>query len=474
MALKTKLEVIGKEDFSRVHEASLKILRETGIVFHDQETLEIFRKHGARVSDKTVYISGEMVDRAIQTCPGSFTWRAREDRHTVTVGDGLLIQPNVGPVYIQDLDGGRRKALLSDYANIQKLCQASEVVHLVGTLPVDPSDVSLEDKYLSMMYETLKNTNKPVIGFCADRKQVREQLDMVEIAMGRKGFLDDNHCVGVLVNSLSPLSYAPETLETMIEFARRRQPILLAPCIMAGVTGPISLLGTAVLQNTELLAGIVLMQLVSPGTPVVYATASTAAYMKAATFGAGAPEAMLLNTASLQMGLDYYHLPVRTMCGITHSKAVDCQAGYETMQSLMLGMLSGAHIAVQCLGELDAIMATSYEKFIIDEELISRALRIKQGIDTSDAALAVESIQEVAHAGSYLMHPDTFDNFRSIWLPRVSNWDSYDEWKESGAEDVTVRANRKYKEILQNAPESLLDPDLDKELKYYIEKAKAK
>lgn len=471
MALKTKLEVLAGEDYTRVHEASLKILRETGIVFHSEEALAVLKKHGAVVSDKTAFISKEMVDRALESSPGAFKWQARNDQHSVTVGEGFLIQPNVGPVYIQDLDGGRRNALLSDYSNIQKLCQASSAVNLVGTIPVDPSDVPGEQKHLHMMYEILKNTDKPVIGFCSGARQVREQLDMVELAMGREGFLQENSCVSVLVNPLSPLSYGPETLETMMEFAGRNQPILLAPCIMAGVTGPVSLLGTAVLQNTEILAGLVLMQLIRPGTPVVYSTASTAAYMKAASFGAGAPEAMLINTASLQMGLDYYRLPTRTMCGITHSKAVDYQAGFETMQSLLLGRLSGAHIAVQCLGVLDAIMATSYEKFVIDEELISRVARISKGIDTSEDALAVDVIQEMGHKSDYLMHSSTFEQYRNIWIPGLSDWESYDDWLGSGGEDIAVRANRRFKEILGKAPDTLLDPELDKDLRAYMDRA---
>ncbi len=173
------------------------------------------------------------------------------------------------------------------------------------------------------------------------------------------------------------------------------------------------------------------------------------------------------------MGLDFYHLPTRTMTGITHSKALDAQAGYETMQSLMKGMLSGTHMFVQCLGVLDAIMATSYEKFIIDEELISRVMRIKQGIDTSDVALAVDVIQEVAHNASYLMHMSTFENFRTLWTPTISDWESYDDWEQAGSEDVAMRANRKFKEILQKAPATLLDPAADQELQAYIKKAKA-
>ncbi|SHI37103.1 trimethylamine methyltransferase family protein [Desulfosporosinus lacus] len=473
MALKSRLEVLTKDDLVRVHEATLKILRETGVVFHNEEAIEVFKKHGARVENKTVFITRELVDQALATAPRTFRMRARNDKYSVTVGEGFLIQPNVGPVYIQDLVKGRREATLEDYANIQKLCQASDVVDLVGTIPVDPSDVKSSDKYLLMMYEALKNTEKPVIGFCANTQQVRQQLDMVEMTMGTPGFLLENHCTAVLVNSLSPLAYAPDTLETMIEYAKRNQVILLAPCIMAGVSGPISLLGTAVLQNTETIAGLVLVQLVNPGTPLVYATASTSGYMKEATYAAGSPEAMLINTASLQMGLDYYHLPVRTMSGITHSKTVDCQAGYETMQSLLMGMLSGAQMSVQSLGVLDAIMTTSYEKFIIDEELIRRVRRISQGIDTSDEALAVDVIQEIGHTGTYLSHISTFEKFRSLWTPTISDWGNYSDWKNAGSEDVVIKANRKYQHILQNAPETLLDSETDKALLEFIEKARA-
>jgi len=459
-------KIITQEDYQRIHEASLKILRETGVVFHSQEAIELFKQHGARVNGEIVYIDAPMVEKALASCPEKFRWHARNDEKSVTVGDGILVQPNVGPVYIQDMDRGRRMATLKDYSNIMKLCQASDVIDLNGSIPVDPSDVSVEKKYFHIMYEMLKNTDKPIIGACVTGPEAKKMLEMVEIAMG-EGCLD-HPSVGVLVNSLTPLGYAPETVETMIEYSKRKQIILLAPCIMAGVSGPVSLMGTAVLQNVELLAGVVLTQLVNPGTPVVFATASSVGYMKNASYAAGSPEAMLINTPNIQMGLDFYHLPTRTMCGINHSKALDCQAGYETMMSLMMGLMSGAHIFVQCLGVLDAIMTTSYEKLIIDEELIRRVKRIRQGIDTSDQALAVDVIQEVGHGGTYLTHESTFAAFRNIWSPTVSNWDSYPDWLAQGAEDVTKTANKKYKEVLEKAPESLLDSEVEKALQSFL------
>ncbi len=98
-------------------------------------------------------------------------------------------------VDIQDLDKGRRPALLEDFANIQKLCQASDLVNIVGSAPVDPHDVKPDEKHLYVMYEILKNTDKPAMGYCVHRLQAGQMLDMVEIAMGHENFLQDNYTV---------------------------------------------------------------------------------------------------------------------------------------------------------------------------------------------------------------------------------------------------------------------------------------
>jgi len=470
MPLNNTLEVISRDQFDKIHNASLKILEETGIQFHSREALDMFKKNGAKVEDQTVFITEKMVTKALSTCPATFEWTARNPEHSVTVGEGFLVQPNVGPVFIQDMENGRRKATLEDYANVIKICQAGKYVHLNGTIPVDPSDVDSETKHLHMMYEILKHTDKPMIGFCFEGDKVRQNFDMVNLAFGGADFLDAHHCLGVLVNPLTPLGFASETVETIMEYAKRNQIILLAPCIMAGISGPISLLGTAVLQNTELLAGIVLTQMTRPGAPIVYATASTTGHMQTGAFAAGTPEAMLINTPNIQMGNEYYNLPTRTMCGITHSKALDCQAGYETMMSLLMGVLSGANIGVQCLGTLDALMTLSYEKMIIDQEIIARCLRIKQGINTTTEDLAVDAIQEIAHGGTFLTHPSTFKECRNMWSPMISDWQAYDAWEAAGKEDIVARANTTYKEVLAKAPATLLDPELDTALTDYIKK----
>lgn len=471
MAMTNRLEVISSADMDWVHEASLKILEETGVVFHSEEALDIFKSHGARVDGKTVYFPQNMVNKALQNAPQNFKWRARNDARSVIVGDqneNLLLQPNGGPVFVQDLENGRREGTREDFANIIKICQNSDIVNLIGSFPVDATDVAPDKKHLYMIYEILKNSDKPIIAFQSNTDNVNQILNMVEIAMARNGFLDENHCVGVGVDPLSPLSYESASCETIIEFAKRNQIIWFTAAILAGLSGPVSLFGTVTLQNAEELAGIVLAQLVNPGNPVIYSIGSTVADMKNGSFVTGSPEMMLIHIAALQMGLNFYKLPTRSMCGMTDSKIIDYQAGTETMQNLMVGVLGGAHIIFECLGVLDAIMTTSYEKLILDLETVSRVIRIRNGIDNSQKDLDLKVIQEIGQSGDYISHPDTLARFRQQWRPSMSTWECYENWQASGAENVAMKANRKYKEILAAAPQSLIDPQVDRALNEYI------
>jgi trimethylamine--corrinoid protein Co-methyltransferase len=230
-------------------------------------------------------------------------------------------------------------------------------------------------------------------------------------------------------------------------------------------------MGTSVLQNTEALAGIVLSQLVRPGAPVVYGTASNVGYMKDASFAAGSPEAMLINLPNIRLAKEHYHLPTRTMCGITHAKVVDCQAGYETMMSAMMGVLSGANIGVQCVGTLESLMTISYEKIVIDQEILSRILRLQTGIDVSNQVVLDEDIRQVGPGGSYLLHPGTMAACRNLWFPTVSDWKSYEAWKAAGEPDALYYARQQYKQILEIAPENLLEDAVDADLQRYVEKA---
>lgn len=461
------------KELEKIHDASLKVLEKTGVVFHSKKILEMFRQSGANVENDKVFMAPEMVLRALDTSPASFAWRSRNDDQTIKIGASkLAIQPNIGPIYAYDLERGRRKSTFEDFINMQKLAQSSDIVNLVGSLPLEPNDLDQNTKHLQMMHAVLKYTDKPVIGLAAHEKTISQTLGMMALAIQpyTSSLLQEHHWIGVAINPLSPLTYSPDALETILGYATQNQPIFIGPAIMAGVTGPIHPLGTIILQNAEVLAGIVLTQMINPGNPVVYVCASTAAYMKNASFVTGTPEMSLIHAGGIQLGKEYYKLPARSLCGMSDAKAIDYQAGLESMCGALVSVLSGTDMIVESLGCLESFMATSYEKFILDEEIISRALVLKKGINTSDTDIdtALELILDVGH-GEYLTHPSTLKNFRDRWTPSVSNWDTHDKWKSSMDRDIVVIANKKVKERLSSAKNPLISREEDARLKAFIE-----
>jgi trimethylamine--corrinoid protein Co-methyltransferase len=450
----------------------MAVLQQTGVLFHSDEAVEIFKKHGAKIDDHVVRIPRQLLERARKTAPESFEWHARNPDASIIVGGD---QPRThvlldhGAVFIQDTENGRRKGRMADLINLYKLGQASDVANVIGQIPVDPSDVTGDGKSLKVMYQLLKNTDKPLMGWPETRANIEKMFEMVEIALDRPGFLKTHPAIGASVCALSPMQFAPESCDTILAYAQKGQPLLILTCAMTGVTSPISLVTTAIQQNAEILAGIVLAQLVNPGTPVMCCPASAVPNMKTASYITGAPESNLINIIGLQLANDVYHLPTRTMAGLTDAKVVDCQAGYETMQNYFTLMMAGTHMINECLGTLDGIMAVSYEKFIIDEEIISRMMRILEGVNPVDQDFNVDIIQEVGHFGSFLMHPTTFENCRKVWMPTVSNWDSFEPWVKEGSEDVLVRANRQYRKVLSDCPEAMIEDEQDKALLRFVQ-----
>jgi trimethylamine---corrinoid protein Co-methyltransferase len=469
--LSTPLRVASADTLARIHEATLQVLERAGIAFKAEAALAVFKQHGAPIDGEVVRIPRKMTENAIASAPRQFGYFARRQERSVVVGAKqavTYISPNNGPIYIQDIENGRRPGSMEDLINLYKLCQASEVCDLVGAIPVAPGDLDERGKHLAIFHQLLRHTDKPLIGFVAPSPFILEMFEMLEIAFGMHGRLSERPVIGVSVNPLSPLRFDRDACETLMTYARFRQPVFVLSCAQAGVSSPSSLLGTAVLQNAEILAGLVLTQLISPGTPFMYSPASAVPNMATAAYVTGSPESNLINIVGIQLANELYRIPSRSMAGLTDAKQVDCQSGYETMQNLFMLMMAGVHVVNECLGVLDSIMTTSYEKFVLDEEMIDRVRRVQKGIDASEDALSVGIIQEIAQTGSYLMHPSTLKACRSNWKPTLAFWGSYRDWEKRGYEDLLTRAHRRYRAVLAASPASVLDPSLDRELQAYV------
>jgi len=468
--MKLRLIFDASIDSAKIHEAALDILFRTGCRFQSEKARQLLQKHGAKVEGETVFLPPKLIESAIKNVPSSFRWRARNDAFSTTIGDKKLkLGPNAGNIYVQDLEKGRRLATLEDVSRIQKIHQSSDCTDFVGNNPCEPSDVDSDKRHLYVTYEVLKHTDKPIISYFAPYKnQAEEILHMVQLAFGEKDIFKHHHVVGTSLSSDSPLVFTQDTLGVMDTFASYNQPVLITTAAMGGISAPLNLMGIAIQQLAELIAGTTYVQLVNPGNPVVWSPSSTIAWLKEATYSTGTPEAMLPNILVLQMARDFYDIPTRSMGGLTYYKVVDSQAGYETMQNLMLAMLGGAEIVYEALGVLDNIMTTSYEKIIIDEELFKRISRIHLGMDTSMIEESSSLIHEIGCGGNFLSQLYTLHHFRDMWQPTVSSWHNYSDWEDSGCPDCVKIANKIWKERLDEAQESLLDSEIEKDLQRYI------
>ncbi len=459
-----------RQELEEIHEATVQVLETIGVELQSNAALELFKSKGADFDGNRVTIPRRMLETAIDSAPASFVLHGRDDAKSITIGKGqerCHVEPSNGCIHAQSLEKGRWIARLEDLVNFYKMAQASEVCDINGGIPVEPSDIDAEGAFLRIFYETLKHTDKPIRSNIGTKDEIQQMFRMFEIAKGEKDYLKDHAAVYVSINPLSPLAYDGVPLDAIMTYAAHGQPVAVLSCSLAGISSPMSLRGVSVMQNAEILAGLVLTQLVRPGAPFIYAPAAAVPNMQTGQYVTGSPESNLINVTNIQLARELYDLPTRTMAGLTDAKVVDAQSGMETMQNLFQCMMGGASIVNECLGVLDSIMTNSYEKFILDEEIISRILKFMNGFDGANLDLGTEVIREIGPRGTFLYHPTTFQNCRDSWRPSVSNWDNYDKWEEQGSRDVVQAASEKYKEILAQAPETTLDAAVEEELIAY-------
>ncbi len=465
------LRVVDKDTLQSIHKQSLQLLAKAGVIFDNQTIIRRFTRKGQKVDGKRVYLSEAFVSEALAVTPKSFTMIGRNGVAGVRIGENqetTVVAPGNGTLFIQDLEGRRRRATLSDFDNIVKLCEQSRNVNLVGSIPVEPSDLPARSKPARLVHHLMRHSNKPLIGQVATLEEARQVFDIIEIAFGQKGYLDDHVSIAYGVNPASPLCFDALTCETMQAYAGKRQALFILPGLIPGLTGPMDFKGLAVMSNAENLAALTCAQMINPGTPVVYSAGSFMVNMKNSYTVTGSPQSAVVNIAGIQMAREFYGLPSRTMAGLTDAKRIDFQAGAETMQNLTLYTMAGAHVLNECLGVLDSISTTSYEKWILDDELLDRLRVFSAGIDQVTVENCLDIMIALGPGGDYMKHPSTFQNCRSLYTPEISNCDTFEDWEKAGRRDVLQIAHEKCDRILEECEAMVLPAEVDHEIEAYI------
>ena len=436
--MKLRNDLYNVEDVEKIHAAAVQLLEQKGIFMPSAKAQAIFKEAGAKVEDNIVYISEALLNKALSTCPSKFTLHGRVREHDVEIGGGkpCLCQPN-GPVFVK-LGDKYWSSTKEDVVNFMKLTETSPTIDMVTPWVATANDVDI-DKQLTYQYAvTLKYSTKPTFGLTGDYDMVKM---CVKLTRDFYGIQEDSEyvCMG-LISPISPMSYNVEMLDTIIAYAEENQPLFYASAVLPGATGPVTMAGALAIATAEVLSGIVLAQLVHPGVPVIFGNASGSTDLHFVTPAIGTPEAAL--TAIYVRGLaDKYHLPCRAGGALCDSKAMDAQAGIESTMVMLPTLLAGTDFVLHGGGILDSYNVISYDKFLLDEEMVKMCMFMKNGVEVNEETLALDTIMEVEHGGQYLMEDHTFDNMHdALCHTQYFERSTYAAWKDKNAPTAAENA----------------------------------
>ncbi|MBA7686497.1 Glycine betaine methyltransferase [subsurface metagenome] len=431
-----RMQILTEKELDAIHKASMKILGEIGVIFNDEESLKIFKDHNVKVEGKTVFFKEKVIRKSVESAPSLFTISARNPENNITIGeDNYVCAPGYGAPFVMEEDGRRREATMEDYDTFCKMVHTSKYIDLNGFMMVEPSDRPAHTVHLDMLFSSIVLCDKVFMGSPVPREGAQDAIKMAEMIWGKKDKIVNKPVMVSIINSLSPLKYSKEMSESLIEFARYGQPCIISSVIMAGSSGPIKLAGLLGLQNAEILAGITLAQLVNPGTPVVYGSASSITDMRTGGLAIGAPELSMIVLATAQMAR-YYNLPSRAGGGLTDAHIPDIQAGIESAFALISAVKNGINFILHSCGILSSYLSMSFSKFLIDEEMCGMVKKIFSPIEVTDESIDIKMIKDVGIGGEYISQPKTLDLCRKeLFLPDLMCRKNFYNWEKSGKKE---------------------------------------
>ncbi len=409
-----------KERIQKIYTHGVKILEEVGIKLNHPEILALLKENNVRVEGDIAFFTRDLVESWISKAPESFTLHARNPVYDSLIGG---TQSNFISSYgcptVYGLDGTSRPSQLTDYIRFAKLIHQCDHFSINGGIIAQPCDVSADLSHLIMVYAAAKVSDKCLMGIPCSEFQMNQIMDMAAILFGGKEALIQTPRILTMISTTSPLQLDEMALGALLVSARYNQPLIISPGPAAGTTGPIDLAGNMALATAEALAAIVIAQMVRPGVPVIFGLQCFGANLKTANIAIGSPAYALQakHTAALARMLK---LPSRCGGTTTDALCVSPQSGYEGMLSMLTACQNSVNLIVHSAGVLDSFAAISYEKFIMDLEIMDMVQYYLNDFEVSDDTLNMALIKEVGHGGQFLTSMDTMKKCRShSWIPSI-------------------------------------------------------
>ena len=466
------VEVISADQVEAIHNAALKLLASTGIKVLHPPARALFQAAGAGVADEMVRLDPDLVMDLLASVPPTFTLAARNPAKSLRIGGRDMVFTSVGgPAYVMDIDGGRRDGTMAELCEFLKLIQGINVIHQEGGGPFEPMDLPAATRHLDLYLAQITYLDKSWQTQTLGHARTMDGIEMAAIMFGCAPEDLPLSLLGI-INTNSPLQLDVPMAEGLIAMAAHGQVNVITPFTLAGAMAPVSIAGALVLQHAEAMAGICLTQIVKKGVPVMYGGFTSNVDMRSGAPAFGTPEYAKAAQASGQLARRI-GVPFRSS-NVTSANAVDAQAAYESQMALWGAITGGAHLIEHAAGWMHGGLTASYEKLILDAEMLQMMQAWMEPMATDDAALGLDAIAEAGPGGHFFGTAQTMGSYQTAFhQPMLSNWDNYPNWLEKGSEEAPRRANRIWKEVIAAYDEPKLDEAKAEALADYVARRKA-
>jgi trimethylamine--corrinoid protein Co-methyltransferase len=469
------IEILPAEDLDKIHDASMKVLSEIGIRFLEPRARRLLKEAGVSVDESTemVRFDPEFVMETIAAAPSSFKIHARNPAYDVTIGGNHIVFSSVMcPPFANDLDRGRRAGSFDEMCEYVKLIHCLNAVHQAGGGGFEPLDLPFDSRHLDVGFAHATLTDKSWKAWANGKTRARDAIEMAKIMMQCNAEeLASKPVLTAPINTNSPLQIDQAMSEGIVEMARAGQPLVIAPFTMAGAMSPATEAGALTVQNAEALAGCVLAQVVRPGTPVVYGSYLTNVDMKSGSPIFGTPVFAKTTWASGQLARRY-NLPFRSSLN-TGSNSVDAQAAYETEMCLWAAVMGHANIIFASAGWLEGGLSASFEKLILDAEILQLMIKSMDRITVNDDTIGLDAIREVGPGGHFFGSSHTLARYKTaFYQPILTDTRNYETWVEQGRDNAEIRANGIWKQLLREYEKPPIDSAVEEELRDFVARRK--
>jgi len=449
-------------DVKKMADAALDVLGRSGVAVYSDTALKAFESAGAQVDRETriVRLSKSLVEDAVASNPSSITLYSRDGRYDAVLEANRVHYATGGTaIYVLDPDTGRRRpSTVQDVILNARMVDALKHIHAF-TINVFPNDIENTDHIdVNRFFHALDNTTKHVMGGIYSLDGCKKAVRMAEMIAGGEEALCAKPFVSFITLIISPFKIDDVYGEMTCYFAKKGLPVVVPTEPICGTTSPITLAGNVLTHVAETLAGIALVQCVNKGAPGICGGVGSITNLRTMDHLGGPIERAMINAAVAQMA-QHFEIPLYSTAGTTDAKTVGVQATYESAMASLLVAMSGANYIHDIAGLMESDLTVSYEKLVIDNEILGMCQRVLRGIEVNDDTLATELMIEKGPGKDYLVEQHTIEHMRDeFFVPEITNRDKRDAVQPGG--DALSQAKAFVAEIRSAQPESRLDPKI--------------